>query len=124
MPDLPFLHFTSILSTKDDHLLLLEVDRDRGVGGHAGSVPVGWESTGIVDHVVRVEVLELLARWPDKHVVHEECMVGTSADDTDVDPVALIPAGVAINDINAVPGVEVVDGTFSVDAPDLDISQC
>ena len=36
-------------------------------------------------------------------------MVGTSANDSNIDPVALVPACVAINDIDAVAGVEVVD---------------
>jgi hypothetical protein len=47
-------------------------------------------------------------------------MVGTSADDANAYPVALVPAGEAINDVDAVPGVEVVDGTLTVDTPDLD----
>lgn len=47
-------------------------------------------------------------------------MVGTSADDTNANPVALVPAGEAIDDVDAVPGVEVVDGTLTVDTPDLD----
>lgn len=47
-------------------------------------------------------------------------MVGTSADDTNANPVALVPAGEAIDDVDAVPGVEVVDSTLTVDTPDLD----
>lgn len=46
-------------------------------------------------------------------------MVGTRADDAHVDPVAFIPASEAIDDVDAVAGVEVVDSAFSVDAPDL-----
>lgn len=46
-------------------------------------------------------------------------MVGTSADDTDAYPVALVPSSKSIDDIDAVSGVEVVNGTFTVDAPDL-----
>lgn len=47
-------------------------------------------------------------------------MVGTSADDSYAYPVALIPAGKAIDDVDAVPGVKVVDSTLTVDTPDLD----
>jgi hypothetical protein len=47
-------------------------------------------------------------------------MVGTSADNANAYPVALVPAGEAINDVDAVPGVEVVDSTLAVDTPDLD----
>jgi hypothetical protein len=46
-------------------------------------------------------------------------MVGTRADDTDLDAVLLVPAGVAIDDVDAVAGVEVIDSTFAVDFPDL-----
>jgi hypothetical protein len=68
-----------------------------------------------------VEVLKLLTGRADKHVPHEEGMVGASADDTDADTVLLVPAGVAIDDVDAVAGVEVVDSTFAVDLPDLDL---
>ena len=66
-----------------------------------------------------MEVLELLAGWPDEHVAHEEGMVGTSANDSHIDPVAVIPAGEAINDVNADAGVQVVDCALAVDLPDL-----
>jgi hypothetical protein len=46
-------------------------------------------------------------------------MVGTSADNADAYPVALVPAGESIDDVDAVAGVEVVDSTLTVDAPDL-----
>jgi hypothetical protein len=46
-------------------------------------------------------------------------MVGTSADDTDVDAVALVPAGKAIDNVDTIAGVEIVDCALSVDAPDL-----
>jgi len=66
-----------------------------------------------------VEVFELFTAWADKHVAHEESVVGASANDTDIDAVALVPAGVTINDIDSVPGVEVVDSALAVDLPDL-----
>lgn len=46
-------------------------------------------------------------------------MVGTRADHTHVDAVALVPASVAIDDVDTIAGVEVVDRAFAVDAPDL-----
>jgi hypothetical protein len=48
-------------------------------------------------------------------------MVGACADDTDADAVSLIPAGIAIDNIDAVTSVEVVNSTFTVDTPDLTI---
>jgi hypothetical protein len=48
-------------------------------------------------------------------------MVGASAHDTNAYPVALVPAGESIDDIDAIPGVEVINGTLTVDAPDLEV---
>jgi len=66
-----------------------------------------------------MEALELFSRRANQHVAHEEGVVGAGAHDAHADTVALIPAGESVNDIDAVPGVEVVDGTLTVDAPDL-----
>jgi len=66
-----------------------------------------------------VEVLELLTRGADEHVAHEEGMVSTRADDADLDTVLLVPAGIAVDDVDAIAGVEVVDGALAVDLPDL-----
>lgn len=62
---------------------------------------------------------QLLRFGPDEHVPHEQRMVGTSTDNTDFDSVAFIPTSKAIDDINSVPSVQVVDGTFAVDPPNL-----
>lgn len=114
-----FLHLSGILGTEDDHLLVGKVEGDRSRRGHAAGIPVGGEGTGVVDGVVGLKVLELLPRGADQHVAHEEGVVGAGADNADAYPVALVPAGESIDDVDAVPGVEVVDGTLAVDAPDL-----
>ena len=111
---------TSVLSTENDHLLSSEVERDGCGRGHALGVAVGGEGSGIVNGIVGVEVLKLLTSRADEHVPHEEGMVGASTDDTDADAVLLIPAGVTIDNVNTVAGVQVVDGTFAVDLPDLE----
>jgi hypothetical protein len=67
-----------------------------------------------------MEMLQLFSPRSDQHVAHEESMVSTSAHHADAYPVALVPASISVNNINAVPGVEVIDRTFAVDAPDLD----
>lgn len=113
------LHLACVLGAKDDHLALKEIDGDRSARSHALGVSVGWEGTGVVDSVVGVEVLKLVARGTDKHVLHEKGMVGACANDAHLDAVVFIPASVAINDVDAVSGVEVVDGAFAVDLPDL-----
>jgi hypothetical protein len=46
-------------------------------------------------------------------------MVGAGADNTDTDAVSLVPAGEAIDNVDAFPGVQVVDSTLTVDAPNL-----
>ena len=46
-------------------------------------------------------------------------MISSSTYDSHTDTVALIPASIAINDIDSVAGIQVVDGAFSVDFPDL-----
>lgn len=110
---------TSIFRAENDHLLLGKVDGDRGAGGHASGVAVGGEAAGVENGVVWVEVLELLAGGADEHVAHEEGVVGSGANNADVDAVALVPAGEAIDDVDAGAGIEVVDGTLAVDFPNL-----
>lgn len=66
-----------------------------------------------------MEVLELLTRRADEHVAHEESMVGAGAHNADFDTVLLVPAGITIHDVDAVSGVEVVNGTLTVNLPDL-----
>lgn len=117
-------HLAGVLGAENDHFLLGEVDGDRRGRRHALGVAVGGEGAGIVDGVVGVEVLELLAGRADEHVAHEEGMVGAGADDADADAVLFIPAGVAIDDVDAVARVEVVDGALAVDFPDLGGGGC
>lgn len=54
----------------------------------------------------------------NKHVSHEETVVGSSTDDSNFDSVARIPTGITIEDVNSSAGVEVVDGSLTVDLPD------
>jgi hypothetical protein len=46
-------------------------------------------------------------------------MVGTSANNTDSNAIPLVPASKPVYDIDAVPGVEIIDGSFTVDSPYL-----
>lgn len=50
-------------------------------------------------------MVELLTVRADQHVAHEEGVVGTSADNANADTVALVPASVTVNDIDAVTSV-------------------
>lgn len=113
------LHLTSVLGTEDNHLLLGEVDGNGCRRGHTLSESVCWERTGVVDGVIGVEVLELRSLRADKHVAHEQGVVGTRADDADLDLVLLVPSCVTVDNVDAVPCVEVVNGSLAVDLPDL-----
>ena len=64
-------------------------------------------------------MLKLFAVGTNEHVAHEESMVSTRADNTNVDPVTLVPSCVAIDNVDAVASVEVVDCSLAVDTPDL-----
>jgi hypothetical protein len=46
-------------------------------------------------------------------------MIGTGADNSDADAVSFVPTGIAIDDIDAVSCVEIVDRSFAIDLPDL-----
>ena len=48
-------------------------------------------------------------------------MIRSSTNDSHTDTVSLIPTSIAINDIDSVAGVQVIDGAFSIDLPDLDL---
>lgn len=63
--------------------------------------------------------MQLFPRWPDEHVAHEEGMIRSSADNSYTDPVPLIPASVAIDDIDSIAGIQIVDSSLSVDPPHL-----
>ena len=113
------LHLTRILRAQNHHLLLRKVDRDRRSRRHPGRVSVRREGTGIIDGVIGLEMLQFLSRGTNEHVPHEQRMVSSGTDDSNIDPVSFIPACKTIDDIDAIAGVQVVDGSFSVDLPDL-----
>lgn len=46
-------------------------------------------------------------------------MVGTGANDSNIDPVFFVPPSVPINNVDAVPSVQIVDCPLSIDFPDL-----
>lgn len=66
-----------------------------------------------------MKVLELLPGRADEHIPHEQGMVCSGAYDADIDTIPLVPSCEAVDDVDSVSGVEVVDGAFPVDFPDL-----
>ena len=112
------LHLTGVLSTENGHLHILEVDGNGGRRGHTVSESVGGESTGVVDGEIGLaKVGELLLSGSDKHVSHEESVVSTGTDNTDLDSVLGVPAGVSINNVDSLSGIQVVNSTLSVNLP-------
>jgi hypothetical protein len=113
------LHLASVLGTEDNHFFIGEIDGDRGSRGHTFGISVGRERAGIINGVVWVEVLKIFPFRADKHVAHEKSVVGTSADNSDLDPVFLVPSCKTVDDVNSVSCVEIINSTFTVDSPNL-----
>ena len=76
---------------------------------------VGGELTGVEDIVVssiREILIELGLGGHDEHISHEEGVIWTSADDSDLDSIFGIPASISINNVDFTSGVEVALGEF------------
>lgn len=72
-------------------------------------------------------MLQFFSLRSDEHIAHEERMVGTRADDADLDLVFLVPSCETVHNVNSISRVQVVNGTFAVDSPDLiknNVSHC
>ena len=86
------LHLSSVLGTEDNHLHPLEVDLDGGIRSHTGGETVCGELASVVNNKIGLaKLLELLLGGTDEHVVHEEGVVGSCADHSDLDAVFGIP---------------------------------
>jgi hypothetical protein len=46
-------------------------------------------------------------------------MIGSRAHNAHSDPISFIPAGKTVDNINPIPRVKIVNGTLSIDFPDL-----
>ncbi len=64
-------------------------------------------------------MLEIFGIRANEHVTHEESMVSASAYDSDLDAVFLVPSCKTVDDVNTISCVEVVDGSFTIDSPNL-----
>ena len=115
------LHLPGVLGTQNDHLLFGKVDGHGCSRRHTGRKSVRRERTSVVNDIVGVKMLQLLPRGADEHVSHEQRMIGSGADDAHVDPITFIPTCKAIDDVDPISGVEIIDCTLSVDAPDLSV---
>mmetsp|Transcript_5437 Transcript_5437/g.12488 ORF Transcript_5437/g.12488 Transcript_5437/m.12488 type:complete len:236 (+) Transcript_5437:615-1322(+) len=95
-----FLHLPSILRAQNHHLSGLEVQTHRGPGGHAIGGTVRRKGAAVVDGVVRLaEVQQFLLGRSDEHVVHEECMVRSAGDDSNLVAEVRVPPSEAIEHV-------------------------
>lgn len=114
-----FLHFSCILSTEDDHFLVREVYGYRGSRSHALGISIGREGSSVINSIIRMEMLEVFPVWSDEHVAHEESVIGPSTNDSNFDSVFLVPSCKPVDNVDAIPRVQVIDCSLSVNPPDL-----
>lgn len=114
------LHFTSVLSTQDDNLVVLEVNLDSALSGQVLDGERSLEFTSIenveIDFLVITEILnKLLGGRGDEHVLHEESVVRSAADNSDFESVLGIPSSVSIDNIKSGLLAEILDGKVSAE---------
>ena len=94
----------------------LEAQVDAGPRGHLVRVRIGGKLAGVEDHVVRLaEIGQFGLGRSQQHVVHEQGMIGPSADHADFEAIAAGPSRRSRRDVNRVAGVEKVDRSLAVD---------
>mmetsp|Transcript_41482 Transcript_41482/g.115795 ORF Transcript_41482/g.115795 Transcript_41482/m.115795 type:complete len:303 (-) Transcript_41482:473-1381(-) len=109
------LHLPRVLGPQDHHFLALERDGDGGGGSHTLRAAVRGEDARIVDHERVFEVLcELLLRRRHQHVLHEEGVVCPSGYHAHWHSIVLVPAAEAVDHVQAIAGVQVVDSALAV----------
>lgn len=110
------LHLAGVLGAKDDHLAPSQAQAHAGGRCHSLCVSVGRELAGVVDDEVGLaEVEQLLVGRAHHHVADEQGVVGTRADDAHLELVLGHPAHVAVDHVEALPRVQVIDGALTVD---------
>lgn len=102
---LTFFHLSGIFGTQDDHLLLGKVNGNGGTRGHTLSISIGRERSCIVNGIIWVEVFEIFSIRSNEHIAHEKSVIGTSAYDSNLDSIFLVPSGETIDNIDTIPGI-------------------
>lgn len=109
------LHLSGILGTKDDHFHTFKVDLDGSCGAHTLGETIGRKLTGVVDDKIWFsKVCQFFLGGANKHVVHEESMVGSGTNNPDFNTVFRIPAGEAIKDIYVLASIQIINSSFAV----------
>ena len=85
--------------------------------------------TCIENDVIRLsKFLKLRIIRPDEHIVHEQSMIGTAGNNSDLDAVFRIPPCKTIGDVESVTNIQVIDCPFPDNQksvfinPDIDIA--
>mmetsp|Transcript_29917 Transcript_29917/g.64489 ORF Transcript_29917/g.64489 Transcript_29917/m.64489 type:complete len:256 (+) Transcript_29917:1039-1806(+) len=111
-----FLHFPSVLRSENHHLPGSKVQRHRGAGAHAFSGPVARESACVVNRIVwGAKVGKFFCSRANQHVVHEEGVIGTAGNNSNLVAKLRVPPGKTIKDIQSGASVQVVDCSLSID---------
>ena len=64
-------------------------------------------------------MLKIFSIGSDEHISHKQSVVGTSTNNSDLDLVLLVPSCEAVDNVDSISCVQVINGTFTVDSPDL-----
>ena len=66
-------------------------------------------------------MLKFFSGRPNEHVSHEQRVVGSCTNDPYPNPVPLVPTGISVNDIDTIPSIQVVNSSFPVNLPYLNV---
>lgn len=112
------LHLTGVGSSEDGDLLLFKVDRNAGFRLYIVQGLISSELTGVHDGEIGATVsevfLEGLKIVPHEHLLHEESVVGSSCDHTNLESVLGVPAGITIDNKDSLSDTEEVDSSLLV----------
>ena len=66
-----------------------------------------------------MEVLKFFTIGSNKHVAHEKSVIGTSADDSNLNLVILIPSCKAIDNVDPISRIKIINCPLTINSPDL-----
>ena len=113
-------HFAGILSPQDDDFTGFEVEAHVRVRGNILDAGIGRNASGVEDDKIGLaERSQFVRAGPDKHVVHEQRVIGPRADHSHLEAVGRIPTGVAVQDVDVAAAIEIFDGTAAIEAERL-----
>ena len=111
------LHLAAVPGVQDDLLTAGDVEDNGGLGVEAQFLVVLHLGLGsVVDHEVRLEVLQLLGGGLDEHVVHEVCLPGHFHDEADGHAGVLVGAAEGIHHEQTLVG-QLIDGQLLAGIP-------